>query len=170
MRRGWTHDPARHALAAKGVKTRLGKPLAPRLTGSQIEFRSKMEKRFKLPPDLMELTYIEVENAAYEEGGGDDLDDQEGAKALIHDPKWFEAITGDLALRYGKDADEQRRIKDFLYHMYGIRKDLDKKVDRIRTSAVTRGQLTEHEHLELERLGDEQINLHLKLRGLGNDK
>lgn len=165
MRRGWTHDPARHALAAKGVKTRLGKPLAPRLTGSQIEFRSQLEKRFKLAPDVMEDAYFEVEIAAVDEGG-----DENGAQALVHDSKWFETISGDISLRFGHDADEQRRIKEFLYYMYGVRADLDKKIDRIRTSAVTRGETTEYETLELDRLGDEQINLHLKLRGLSNER
>mgnify|MGYP001190317016 CR=1 FL=1 len=137
MPRGWPKQPARHALAAQGIKTTRGPPLGPaiRALGETVrqdyspaerdreaEFDRKIEKRFNLPAETLKEIYFEVEIAAYDEGGGPDNQDRKGALALIHDPKWFEAISGDLARMYGKTEDDQKRITDFLYTMYHVRK------------------------------------------------
>lgn len=114
MARGWTHDPARHALAARGLKTTLQ---PPRITRSQLAERIRLEKRYGMSDEDLSFLYFQVEEAAYEEGG-----DRAGATALIQDPKWVESMADDVSRRYGKNLEEARRIKAYLVEICGIKK------------------------------------------------
>ena len=105
---GWRHDPARHALAARGIPTAI-----PAQSIRARHVNIGLTRKFQLSYPFMQDIYFMVEEDAFEEGGTADA-----AVALIDDPKWIENEAHDIALRYAGNPDENRRIQEFLKYMY----------------------------------------------------